>query len=92
MSMCYALIPIISPAAIKRYNYNYILCIIIFILKMLMNAISAMKQSKIILNASVVVSKRVASVLIISILKMNHVARLVDWSACFFKNSSVNVS
>ena len=61
-------------------------------LNMLMNAISAMKQSKIILNASVVVSKRVASVLIISILKMNHVVRLVDWSACFFKNSTVNVS
>jgi len=61
-------------------------------LKMLMNATSAMKQSKIILNASVVVSKRVASVLIISILKMNHVVRLVDWSACFFKNSTVNVS
>ena len=91
--MCYVLIPIISPVAIKRYNYNYILiCIIIFMLKMLMNVISAMKQSKIILNASVVVSERVASVLIISILKMNHVARLVDWSACFFKNSSVNVS
>ena len=52
---------------------------------MLMNAISAMKQNKIILNASVVVLKRVASVLIISILKMNHVARLVDWSACFLK-------
>ena len=91
--MCYVLIPIISPVAIKRYNYNYILlCIIIFMLKMLMNAISAMKQSKIILNASVVVLKRVASVLIISILKMNHVARPVDWSACFFKNSAVIVS
>jgi len=61
-------------------------------LKTLMNVISAMKQSKIILNASVVVSKRVASVLIISILKMNHVVRLVDWTACFFKNSTVNVS
>ena len=61
-------------------------------LKMLMNAISAMKQSKIILNASVVILKRVASVLIISILKMNHVVRLADWSACFFKNSTVNVS
>ena len=59
---------------------------------MLMNVIFAMKQSKIILNASVVVSERVASVLIISILKMNHVVRLVDWSACFFKNSTVNVS
>ena len=91
--MCYVLIPIISPVEIKRYNYNYILlCIIIFMLKMLMNAISAMKQSKIILNASVVVLKRVVSVLIISILKMNHVVRLVDWSACFFKNSTVNVS
>ena len=91
--MYYALIPIISPVEIKRYNYNYILiCIIIFMLKMLMNVISAMKQSKIILNASVVILKRVASVLIISILKMNHVARLVDWSACFFKNSTVNVS
>jgi len=64
-------------------------------LKMLMNAISAMKQSKIILNASVVVSKRVVSVLIISILKMNHDARqsrLADWSACFFKNSAVIAS
>ena len=61
-------------------------------LKMLMNATSAMKQNKIILNVSVVVSKRVVSVLIISILKMNHVVRLVDWSACFFKNSTVNVS
>ena len=61
-------------------------------LKRLMNVISAMKQSKIILNASVVVLKRVVSVLIIFILKMNHVARLVDWSACFFKNSTVNVS
>ena len=59
---------------------------------MLMNVISAMKQNKIILNASVVVSKRVASVLIISILKMNHVARHVDSLACFFKNSNVNVS
>ena len=92
MSMYYVLIPIISPVEIKRYNYNYILCIILFILKMLMNAISALKQSKIILNASVVVSKRVVSVLIISILKMNHDALLVDWSACFFKNSTVNVS
>ena len=93
MLMYYVLIPIISPVAIKRYNYNYILiCIIIFILMMLMNAISAMKQNKIILNASVVVSKRVASVLIISILKMNHVARPVDWSACFFKNSTVSES
>ena len=91
--MCYALIPIISPLEIKRYNYNYILiCIIIFMLKMLMNATSAMKQSKIILNASVVILKRVVSVLIISILKMNHVVRLVDWSACFFKNSAVIVS
>ena len=90
--MCYVLIPIISPVEIKRYNYNYILCIIIFILMMLMNVISAMKQSKIILNASVVVSKRVVSVLIISILKMNHDARLVDWSACFFKNSNVIAS
>jgi len=91
--MFYALIPIISPVEIKRYNYNYILlCIIIFILKMLMSVISAMKQSKIILNVSVVVLKRVASVLIISILKMNHVVRLVDWLACFFKNSTVNVS
>jgi hypothetical protein len=91
--MCYVLIPIISPVEIKKDNYNYILlCIIIFMLKMLMNVISAMKQSKIILNASVVVLKRVASVLIISILKMNHVVRLVDWSACFFKNSTVNVS
>ncbi len=64
-------------------------------LKMLMNvisAISAMKQSKIILNASVVVLKCVASVLIISILKMNHDALLVDWSACFFKNSAVIAS
>ena len=61
-------------------------------LKRLMNVISAMKQSKITLNASVVVLKRVVSVLIISILKMNHDARLVDWSACFFKNSTVNVS
>ena len=61
-------------------------------LKMLMNAISAMKQSKIILNASVVILKRVASVLIISILKMNHDALLVDWSACFFKNSAVIAS
>ena len=61
-------------------------------LKMLMNAISAMKQSKIILNASVVVLKRVASVLIIYILKMNHDALLVDWLACFFKNSAVIVS
>ena len=52
---------------------------------MLMNVISAMKQSKIILNASVVVLKRVVSVLIISILKMNHDALLVDWSACFLK-------
>ena len=91
--MCYALIPIISPVEIKRYNYNYILiCLIIFMLKMLMNVISAMKQNKIILNVSVVVLKRVASVLIDSILKMNHVARLVDWLACFFKNSTVNVS
>jgi len=61
-------------------------------LKTLMNVISAMKQSKIFLNASVVVLKRVVSVLIIFILKMNHVVRLVDWSACFFKNSTVNVS
>jgi hypothetical protein len=91
--MYYALIPIISPVAIKRYNYNYILiCIIIFMLKRLMNATFALKQNKIILNASVVVLKRVVSVLIISILKMNHVVRLVDWSACFFKNSTVNVS
>ena len=59
---------------------------------MLMNVISAMKQSKIILNASVVVLKRVVSVLIISILKMNHDARLADWLACFFKNSTVDVS
>ena len=61
-------------------------------LKMLMNATSAMKQSKIILNVSVVVLKRVVSVLIISILKMNHDARLVDWVACFFKNSAVIAS
>ena len=91
--MYYALIPIISPVEIKRYNYNYILiCIIIFMLKMLMNAASAIKQNKIILNVSVVVLKGVVSVLIISILKMNHDARLVHWSACFFKNSTVNVS
>ena len=77
--MYYALIPIISPVEIKRYNYNYILiCIIIFMLKMLTNATTATKQSKIILNASVVVLKRVVSVLIISILKMNHDALHVD--------------
>ena len=50
------------------------------------------KKSKIILNASVAVSKHVVSVLIISVLKMNHDARLVDWSACFFKNSNVIAS
>ena len=59
---------------------------------MLMNATSVLKQNKIILNASVVVLKRVLSVLIISILKMNHDALLVDWSACFFKNSAVIAS